>query len=61
MSELYFMVTITTRNLTKRVATFYQEMGVEISTITVGRGTAASEILDYFGLKEPRKVFFSMS
>ena len=55
MSELYLMVTITDRNLTKRFATFYQEMGVEISTITVGRGTAASEILDYFGLEGAEK------
>ena len=55
MSELYFMVTITNRNLTKRFATFYQEMGVDISTITVGRGTAASEILDYFGLEGTEK------
>ena len=49
------MVTITNRNLTKRFATFYQEMGVDISTITVGRGTAASEILDYFGLEGTEK------
>lgn len=55
MSELYFMVTITNRNITKRFATFYQEMGVDISTITVGRGTAASEILDYFGLEGTEK------
>ncbi|MBQ8232006.1 MAG: P-II family nitrogen regulator [Lachnospiraceae bacterium] len=55
MSELYLMVTITNRNLTKRFATFYQEMGVDISTITVGRGTAASEILDYFGLEGTEK------
>ena len=55
MSELYLMVTITDRNLTKRFATFYQEMSVEISTITVGRGTAASEILDYFGLEGAEK------
>ena len=55
MSELYFMVTITNRNLTKRFATFYQEMGVDVSTITVGRGTAASEILDYFGLEGTEK------
>ena len=55
MSELYLMVTITNRNLTKRFATFYQEMGVDVSTITVGRGTAASEILDYFGLEGAEK------
>ena len=55
MSELYMMVTITDRNLTKKFTSFYQEMGVDISVITVGRGTAASEILDYFGLDGAEK------
>lgn len=55
MSELYMMVTITNRNLTKKFTSFYQEMGVDISVITVGRGTAASEILDYFGLDGAEK------
>ncbi len=55
MNELYMMVTITNRNLTKRFTSFYQEMGVDISVITVGRGTAASEILDYFGLDGTEK------
>ena len=55
MSELYMMVTITNRNLTKKFISFYQEMGVDISVITVGRGTAASEILDYFGLDGAEK------
>ena len=55
MNELYMMVTITNRNLTKKFTSFYQEMGVDISVITVGRGTAASEILDYFGLDGTEK------
>lgn len=55
MSELYMMVTITDRNRTKRFTNYYKENGVEVSTITVGRGTAASEILDYFGLEGAEK------
>lgn len=55
MSELYLMVTITDRNQTKRFINFYQEYGVDISTATVGRGTARSEILDYFGLEGSAK------
>lgn len=55
MSELYMMVTITDRNLTRKFTSFYQEMGVDISVITVGRGTAASEILDYFGMDGAEK------
>ena len=59
MSELYMLVTITDRNLTKRFTTYYKEQGMDISMITVGRGTAASEILDYFGLEGSEKsVFF---
>jgi len=59
MSELYMMVTITDRNLTKRFTNFYKEQGMDVSMITVGRGTAASEILDYFGLEGSEKsVFF---
>lgn len=55
MSQLYMMVTITDRNRIKKFTSFYKEAGVDISTITVGRGTAASEILDYFGLEGAEK------
>ncbi len=55
MSELYMMVTITERDRIKRFTNFYKENGVDISMITVGRGTAASEILDYFGLDGSEK------
>ena len=55
MSELYMMVTITDRDRTKRFTNFYKENGIDISMITVGRGTAASEILDYFGLDGSEK------
>lgn len=55
MSELYLMVTITNRNLTQKFVHFYKEAGVDISMITVGAGTAASEILDYFGLDGSQK------
>lgn len=55
MNELYMLVTITSRNLTKRFTTFFQEAGLPVSVITVGYGTASSEILDYFGLDGPEK------
>lgn len=55
MSELYMMVTITNRNLTRKFTSFYQEMGIDVSVTTVGVGTAASEILDYFGLEGAEK------
>lgn len=50
MSQLYMMVSILERGQTARFAAFYKEAGLEVSVTTLGQGTAASEILDYFGL-----------
>ena len=50
MSQLHMMVTITSRNLTKRFTDFYKGLGLEVSFLSLGTGTASSEILDYFGL-----------
>ena len=56
MSELYMLVTITNRNLTKRFTTFYKELGLDLSLITVGTGTASNEVLDYLGLDGSEKA-----
>jgi len=55
MSQLHLMVTIIDRKLTRRFSAFYKEKGLEISFTTLGSGTAASEILDYFGLDGTEK------
>ena len=55
MSELSLMVTITSRKLTKKFVSFYEELGLPVSFITLGYGTASSEILDYFGLDGSEK------
>ncbi len=55
MNELYLLVTITGRNMTKKFTAFYEEMGLPVSVVTVGYGTASSEILDYFGLDGSEK------
>ena len=55
MNELYMMVTILERKRTKKFAAFYAEMGLVFSVTTSGEGTAASEILDYFGLDGSEK------
>ena len=55
MSELYMLVTITDRKLTKNFTEFYHEMELPVSVITLGSGTASSEILDYFGLDGSEK------
>ena len=55
MSELYMMVTITSRKVTKKFSDFYTKMNLPVSFITLGSGTASSEILDYFGLDGSEK------
>lgn len=56
MSQLLMMVTITDRKQATKFNTFYSENGLEVSLSTVGHGTAASEILDYFGLESNEKT-----
>lgn len=56
MSRLYMMVTITDRSMAKKFETFYSGNGLDVSFSTVGHGTAASEILDYFGLESNEKT-----
>ena len=55
MSELSLMVTIISRDYTKKFITFYEEMNLPVSMTTLGTGTASSEILDYFGLSGSEK------
>lgn len=55
MSELSMMVTITTRKLTQKFIRFYEDMDLPVSVVTLGSGTASSEILDYFGLDGSEK------
>jgi len=58
MSRLEMMVTITDRSISKKFLSFYNEKGLEVSFITLGKGTAGSEILDYFGLDGTEKSVF---
>lgn len=55
MSELYLMVTISDRNFHRRLLAFYKEYGVTVTMVTLGRGTATSEVLDSFGLEAAEK------
>lgn len=56
MNKLYMMTTISDRNQTRRFLAFYKEYGVTVTMITFGKGTAASEILDSFGLEAAEKA-----
>lgn len=59
MSELYMMVSILDRHRAKKFLTLYQECGITINFITMARGTAASEMLDSFGLESHEKMLVS--
>ena len=56
MSELYMMVTISDRNQSRRFLSFYKDYGVSVVLTTMGKGTAASEILSSFGLEAAEKA-----
>lgn len=56
MSKIYLMVTITDRNQNGKFLTFYQQYGVGQSLNMLGRGTASSEALGYFGLEATDKA-----
>lgn len=61
MSEIYLMTTITNRSMMPKFLAFYQEQGVTVNFVTLGHGTAASEMLDYFGFEASEKaVLFAM-
>lgn len=56
MNSLYMLVTITNRNLASRYQAFYKKNGINFSLISMGRGTANSEVLDFIGLEATEKA-----
>jgi len=56
MSKLYMMITITNRNFVTKFLSFYKENQITVSFVTLGVGTANSEMLDYFGLESSEKA-----
>lgn len=61
MNELFFMSAIINRHHTREFAEIYEENGVHVNLIAMGKGTASSEILDCFGLEDTEKsVIFSV-
>lgn len=60
MSEIYMMVTVTNRSRAEKFLSFYKERKIEVMLVTLGAGTANSDMLDYFGLETSEKaVIFS--
>ena len=61
MSQVFLMHTIVSRGMLPKILFFYQETKIAANLVTLGRGTAASEVLDYFGLEASEKaVLFSV-
>ncbi len=55
-NTLYWMITIVDRNQSRKFLSFYQNYGVSVVFSTLGRGTAASDILNYFSLEATQKA-----
>ena len=56
MSEVFMMVTITDRKRAPEFLEFYKENKAEASIVTLGKGTANDEVLDYLGLEVAEKT-----
>lgn len=56
MSKLYMMVAITNRSMKNEFREFYEENDHMVVFGTLGRGTANSAVLDYFGLEASEKM-----
>ena len=56
MSELYLTFSIMNRRQIRRFQDVYDEAGASLALTMLGRGTAASEVLDYFGLAATEKA-----
>ncbi len=56
MSRLFCMLTITDRKQVPQFLEFYSKHQVEVGTVTLGKGTASGEMLDYLGLEAAEKA-----
>ena len=56
MSELYAMISIVNRRQAKRFQSIYDAVGASLAMTMLGRGTAASDVLDYLGLAATEKA-----
>lgn len=56
MSELFAMISIVNRRQARRFQDLYDAVGASLGISTLGRGTAVSDVLDYFGLAATEKA-----
>ena len=55
-NTLYWMVTIIDRNQSRKFLSFYRDYGISVTLNMLGRGTAASSVLNYFSLEATQKI-----
>lgn len=61
MNRVLMLVTISSRKKISEFVKFYKTHQVETGTISLGRGTASSEMLDCLGMEDEEKgIFFSI-
>ena len=61
MSRVSMLITVSSRKKISEFVKLYEKYQIESGTISLGRGTAASEVLDYLGLEDEEKgIFFSV-
>lgn len=61
MGKLYLTTTIVDRKNGMRYSKLYKESGLDVTFVTLGAGTAGSDVLDYLGLEATEKtVIFSV-
>ena len=56
MSSVYCMVTITGRNHGEQFSSLFRTEHLPVMLLTLGNGTASSEMLDYFGMESRDKI-----
>ena len=55
-NTLYWMVSIIDRNQSRKFLSFYRNYGISVVLSTLGHGTAASNVLNYFSLEATQKA-----
>ena len=56
MNSLYAMISIINRRQIKRFQEIYDAAGASLGMVSLGEGTAVSDVLDYFGLAASEKA-----
>lgn len=54
-NSIYWMITIIDRNQSRKFISFYENYGISVLFSALGRGTAGSDILNYFSLEATQK------